>query len=156
MKRFLSVVFLLLLLLGLISQCRSMKNKGQGIKGNVTWVEGNQMPTISEDIQSSPQKDDGTAVKRTILIYPLTPLADATMENSLFTSVRGKPIAQVESDEKGYFEIELAPGTYSLFTQEENGLFANTFDLNGNIQPISVERGVWTSTTISINYKAAY
>ncbi|MFC3417600.1 carboxypeptidase regulatory-like domain-containing protein [Algoriphagus hitonicola] len=133
-----------------------MKSKGQGIKGQVTWIEGNQMPMISEEGEAAPERKTGEPIQRKIIIYPLTKISDTKMENSLFTAVDGKPIAEVESDEEGNFEVELAPGQYSVFTQEEDGLFANSFDLNGNIQPIQVEKGNWSELNILVNYKAAY
>ncbi len=156
MKQFLTILTFSLAL-GLFSQCKTMKQTGQGIKGQITWVEGNQMPLISQSGETTrSERKIGEPIQRKVIIYPLTKISDAKMENSLFTVANGKPIAQVESDEEGNFEVELAPGQYSVFTQEEGGLFANSFDLNGNIQPIEVEKGIWSKLNILVNYKAAY
>lgn len=155
MNQFLNILTFSLVVL-LFSHCKTMKNSEQGIKGQVTWVEGNQMPMISEEGQSTTERKTGRPIQRTIVIYPLTKISDAKMENSLFTAVNGKPVTEVESDEEGNFEVALAPGQYSVFTQEDSGLFANSFDLNGNIQPIQVEKGTWSKLNILINYKAAY
>ncbi|MCS5490165.1 carboxypeptidase regulatory-like domain-containing protein [Algoriphagus limi] len=136
--------------------CKSQTSESQGISGKVTWLEGNQMPMISEDGDASPVNPKGIPAKRTILIYPLTNLADSRMEDGLFVQVKGEPIAKTESDENGEYKLELSPGRYSIFTQEEDGLFANLFDGEGNIQPVTIRDKEWTILDIIINYKAVF
>ncbi|NVJ85806.1 MAG: carboxypeptidase regulatory-like domain-containing protein [Algoriphagus sp.] len=136
--------------------CKSQSSENQGITGKITWLEGNQMPMISEDGSATPPNPKGIPVKRTILIYPLTNLADSRMEDGLFVQVKGEPIAQTESDENGKYTLELSSGRYSIFTQEEEGLFANLFDGEGNIQPVTVKEREWTTLDIIINYKAVF
>ncbi len=149
-----SVFLILTSLLFTFSQCKTMKSEDQGIQGQVTWLEGNQMPMISESGKDS--NSPSTPAKRTIRVYPLINLADAKMVDGLFQSLAEEPIGEFETDEEGNFSISLSPGNYSVFTVEEDGLFANTFDGAGNIQPIKVENGTWAKLDILINYKAAY
>lgn len=144
-----------LILFSMLLACKPMKTENSGIKGTITWVEGNQMPQIVEDGQK-PTPSNSRPVQRKIQVYPLMKISDMKMEDGLFVSVMEKAIAEVESDENGLFALALPPGKYSLFTVEENGLFANVFDGEGNAMPITVTENEWTSITIEINYKAVY
>ncbi len=138
--------------------CKSMKTEAQGVSGKVTWLEGNQMPTIkSEDQKSnSSERIKGKPVVRVIKVYPLVNMADASLEDGLFQSIAGEPIAEVKSDENGDYSLRLPPGKYSLFTVEQDGLFANNFDGNGNIEPLIVKKGEWVIRDLVINYKAYF
>lgn len=144
-----------LLLLAFLSSCTLIKQDGQGVRGQVTWLEGNQMPKVTDQAEDS-ANPKGTPVKRVILIYPLTKLQDAKMENGLFQSLATEPITEGETDEKGSFSIELAPGSYSIFTKEHDGIFANSFDTDGNIQPLTIKKGEWQVLDIVINYRATF
>jgi hypothetical protein len=145
-------------LLLLLTQCKAMKTEDQGISGKVTWLEGNQMPTIiSDDQKSNPtERTKGKPVVRVIKVYPLVNMADARLEDGLFQAIVGDPITEVISDENGDYSLFLPPGKYSLFTVEEEGLFANSFDGNGNIEPIIIKKGEWVKRNLVINYKAYF
>lgn len=154
MKKIILILIAICFIIPLSSYNSSVK-KHQGIKGKVTWLEGNQMPTVSDKpIETGAHK--GEPVIRTIQIFPLVNLADAKMENGLFDTLEAKPITETTSNEKGEFKIKLPPGEYSVFTVEEDGLFANTFDQNGDIQPIIVKKKKWSKLDIVINYKAFF
>ncbi|MHA7130818.1 carboxypeptidase regulatory-like domain-containing protein [Algoriphagus namhaensis] len=112
------------------------------------------MPKITEEKTEANPKGD--PVQRKVVFYPLTSLEDAKLEDGLFRSVEGEPILEVETDEKGNYTAVLPPGNYSVFTQEEGGLFANRFDGEGNIQPVQVKQGEWSKLDITINYKAYF
>lgn len=146
-----SLIFLLLI----CTSCAVLKQGTQGIEGQVTWLEGNQMPKISDE-KTEETNPDGTPIQRVILVYPLTNLEDAKMENGLFQSIATDPILEIETNAEGKFSIELDPGNYSIFTQEEDGIFANSFDVEGNIQPVTIKSGKWQTLNIKINYKAYY
>lgn len=152
------IVLLLLALTTVFTftQCKPYQPEGQGITGQVTWLEGNQMPTISETGNESKKDPKGIPVKRTIRIYPLLKISDMSLEDGLFKSLAAKPITEIETDESGKYSIKLSPGRYSVFTVEEDGLFANTFDGEGNVQPVTVKEGEWTLLDIVINYKAVF
>ncbi|MDG1276303.1 MAG: carboxypeptidase regulatory-like domain-containing protein [Algoriphagus sp.] len=162
MKNIINSIFssgIFVILIGItFSQCKSQKSENQGIMGKVTWLEGNQMPTIKSEKDSSitSVNPKGTPVKRTLKIYPLTNLMDVKEQNGLFTSIAGEAIVSIESDETGNYSIELSPGKYSIFTVEEGGLFANSFDGQGNIQPIQIKKGEWLKKDIVITYKAYF
>lgn len=149
-------LFLALTTVFTFTQCKPYQPEGQGITGQITWLEGNHMPTISESGTESKNDPKGKPVKRTIRIYPLLKISDMRLEDGLFKSVNAKPITEIETDESGKYSIQLSPGRYSVFTVEEDGLFANTFDGEGNVQPVTVKQGEWTLVDIVINYKAVF
>ncbi|SHO63000.1 hypothetical protein [Algoriphagus zhangzhouensis] len=149
-----SSLFILFTLI--LMYCKPMKPEGEGVTGTVTWLEGNQMPGIIDEDSETEKNPKGVGVKRTLLIYPLTNVADTKNENGLFTSVSGKPVTTIETEEDGSYHLQLAPGRYSVFTKEENGLFANIFDGDGNIQPITIKENEWNLLDIIINYKAVF
>lgn len=78
------------------------------------------------------------------------------MEDGLFTAISGKPLTEVESNKQGKYSIQLSPGRYSVFIVEEQGLFANIFDGEGNVQPVTVRENEWTRLDVEVNYKAVY
>jgi hypothetical protein len=142
-------------LLSAFTACKPLKSDNSGITGTVTWIEGNQMPMVLEEGQKPP-KASLKPIKRKIQVFPLMKISDMKMENGLFVSVMEKPLAETESDNKGKFTLELAPGQYSIFTVEEEGLFANVFDGEGNVMPVTVREKEWTLIDIEVNYKAVY
>jgi hypothetical protein len=152
MKKIIWTFFVLFSWLG-FSSCKPMQTDGQGITGKVTWIEGNQMPMISD---SGEKRKEPEGIKRTVLIYPLTKFSDLKLENSLFIPPTTQALKEVETDSKGKFTIQLSPGRYSVFTVEEGGLFANIFDGEGNVMPVTVKEGQWTLLDILVNYKANY
>ncbi|MFC4874951.1 carboxypeptidase regulatory-like domain-containing protein [Negadavirga shengliensis] len=149
---------LLYFLLGfaLLAGCRSAKISTQGLKGQVFWVEGNQMPLISENGQALPENASKKPVKRTIKIHELTHINEARLGDYLLGDIETPQVALVETDEEGRFSVELPEGMYSVFTIEEQGYFANIFDLDSYINPVEVKKKRWTSVEIIINYEAAY
>ncbi|MCJ8163895.1 carboxypeptidase regulatory-like domain-containing protein [Pontibacter sp. E15-1] len=123
----------------------------QGIAGKVLWKSGNQMPSPD----APPSK--GRGVQRTVYVYQLTNAAQVTTTNGVFhTNITTKLVTQVETDAAGNFAVSLAPGRYSLFSQEDQGLFANRFDGENNIYPVEVQQGQVTAVEFVINYKASY
>ncbi len=140
----------------ILSNCAPYQPEGQGVVGKVTWLEGNQMPTIVEEGKKNKRTTVGEPVKRTVRVYPLITISDVTLEDGLFKSVAAKPITEVETDENGQYSVNLNPGRYSILTVEEGGLFASVFDGDGNIQPVTVKEKEWTLLDIVVNYKAAF
>lgn len=155
MNRIILIVFALTTIFT-FTQCKSYQPEGQGVTGQITWVEGNRMPTISDSGDESNKSSKGKGVKRTIRIYPLIKFSDLSLENGLVQNLAAKPITEIESDESGKYSLQLSPGRYSVFTVEEGGLFASIFDGEGNVQPVTVKAGEWTLLDIEINYKAVY
>ena len=123
----------------------------QGIAGKVLWQSGNQMPSPD----APPSK--GRGVQRTVYIYELTNGNQATTTDGVFhTNLQTALVTQVVTDANGNFAASLKPGVYSLFTEEEKGLYANLFDGENNIYPVAVEEGQVTTVEFLINYAASY
>lgn len=102
--------------------------------------------------KASPQE----GVQREILVYEATRLSDAVLQNGFFNQVKTRLVLQAMSQPDGSFKIKLPPGQYSVFVKEPEGLFANLFDSNNLINPVSVKPKEFTWLTIAIDYKAAY
>ena len=150
------LLYLVIFFVGMfLISCKAYKPEGQGIIGTVTWVEGNQMPTIS-DSESTPDRISPKPIKRTIQIYPLLKFEDLKVEDGLYTAVAAEPLQTVETDEKGKYSLQLDPGRYSVLVVEEGGLFASIFDGESHVQPVTVKENEWTLLDIEVNYKATY
>ena len=122
----------------------------QGVHGQVFWVSGNQMPG-PEAILSPNQ-----GAVREILVYELTNFNDVTQIGPFFRDIKTKMVASILSKPDGTFKLKLPPGSYSVFTKEKNGLYANLFDEKSNINPVLVKTGRYAWKTITIDYEAAY
>ncbi len=130
---------------------------GQGISGKVIWLEGNLMPTIKEESDTiTSSLTQGKPVERYIAIYKLTHRDQTVQEDGFYKEVGTTLIKKILSDEEGNFGTQLDTGRYSLFVEEPQGLFANRFDGNGNINPVEVKKDKVTEVTLKIDYKAAY
>lgn len=140
----------LLLTLLLFSVQVSVEAQKQGIKGQVFWISGNQMP--GPDESRSPQQ----GIVREVVIYTLVRLPEVKQEGSFFSNIQGQPVATVLSKADGSFKVKLPPGSYSVFVKEINGLFANLFDGDGNINPVTVKAKKYTWITLTVDYEAAY
>lgn len=113
------------------------------------------MPGIQNDDIPSPEKQ-GEGIARTVYIYDLTDRNEAVYQNGFFTEVNEALIEKVTSDENGYFSVALAPGSYSILIEEEQGLYANFFDGEGNIHPVHVYPDSVSHIDVIVDYKAAY
>ena len=151
-----AITFLTVVAVSLLYGCKAERVDTQGIVGQVYWIEGNLMPTVTDNGEEIPKKPKREKVKRTLRIYERTHINQATMEGTLFTNIETPLVAEIETEEDGSFVVGLSPGQYSIFTVEEKGYFASVYDLDSFIQPIEVKNGEWTTTEILINYKAAY
>ncbi len=123
----------------------------QGICGTIFWKAGNMMP--------SPDKPTPKAkpAQRELVVYDLTNTAETTRENGFYQTIATKFIKSVKSDEDGKFCVSLEEGRYSLFVREgDKGLYANSFDGNGNIFPIKVSKDKISITVFTIDYQASY
>lgn len=154
MKRFLFI--LSILFTGFFfTSCKPYKPEGQGITGTVTWLEGNQMPMVTQSGDPA-TKSAAKPIQRTVRVYPLIKFSDLKIENGLYTALAEKPITEVQTDENGKYSVQLSPGRYSIFVVEEGGLFANIFDGEGNVQPVTVKENEWTLLDLVVNYKAVF
>ena len=122
----------------------------QGLQGQVFWVSGNQMP--GPEAVLSPNQ----GAIREILIYELTAVTDATQVGPFFRDIKTRLVVSTQSKPDGTFKVKLPIGSYSVFTKERNGLYANLFDDKGYINPVTIKSGQYAWKTITIDYDAAY
>jgi hypothetical protein len=62
----------------------------------------------------------------------------------------------VSSDDAGFFEVALAPGSYSLFVVEDTLLYSNVIYESGNVFPVEVVSGGVAEVRFDITYSARY
>ena len=133
--------------------CRTPQSANDGIiRGELVWVTGNQMPGPDREPTTN-----GKPIQRVVVIYPPVNWNDCTVgEQGLYVEIPGEPVNTVLSDSTGLFMTHLPPGMYSVFTREENGLFASLMNGEGIINPVTIQRRDTTEIRIEINYTAAY
>ncbi len=120
--------------------------------GQIYKQTGNQLPDPDQ-----PQLK-GQLVSREIYIYKLTKVADTEGNGvSIFTKINTKFIKKTVSDKNGKYCLSLPAGNYSVFTKEPDlGFFANIFDGEMHINPVTIKKGQNPNFDITINYSAAY
>lgn len=149
---------LFVMALGLMSNRCSSEDVTQGIAGKVLWIEGNQMPSVIDEKnpQNTRQHPAPKGIEREVHIYELTTMGQANANGVFFSDIQTRLVEKVKTDEEGNFAVSLPAGTYSVFVQEEEGLFANKMDGQGNINPVEVNKDAITQLTLEVNYMAAY
>lgn len=120
----------------------------QGIAGQVWFWKGNFMPVSWGEICKQ---------QRSVYIYELTTMeeADKIEYTSFFSNVHTQLIEKVETDADGFFQLTLAPGTYSLFLEEPKGLYATYYSSIG-INPVEVAVDSVTQLELNITYEAVF
>ena len=126
--------------------------KKQGIKGTVTQVTGNQMP--SPDVPHAAPK----AFETTLYLFEKTNLKQVERQksSSFYTAIYTRLIKEIRTDARGRFKIRLEPGEYSVFTKKGDLYYANTFDQYNTIAPVKVVAGKFSDIIIKIDYDAVY
>lgn len=76
-------------------------------------------------------------------------------QTHLETAINTKLVTIVESDNEGFFQIELEAGNYSLFVKEEGKYYSNLFDSNG-IFPVNIDLDQVSEVRFDITYKATF
>ena len=142
--RVLAILFLL------FAHATAASAQKQGIKGQVFWLSGNQMP--GPGTVRPPQQ----GIVREVHIYRVATINDVEMDNNYYSKVKTEFVAKAVSGKDGYFKVRLEPGEYSVFTVEPKGLFANMFDVNQRINPVIVKPKKFSWVTITVDYEAAF
>ena len=130
-------VFILSLLcvITLMSACKKVPSITQGVYGTVKERYGDWMPGSSANHGERPIACD-------VYVYEYTTLAD--FNNVVFVnySIDAMPkpfVAKTTSNAKGFYEVNLAPGTYSIFLMDDGQLKSGgDVDAYGGINPITI------------------
>lgn len=122
----------------------------EGAWGDVWFWQGDFMPGCPT----------GTVkpVVRQVLFYELTGLDSAVTASPggpFYTRVMSKLVATTQSNGRGFFQVHLDPGTYSVFVREDTLLYSNSFDAEGHIFPVVVRNGEATGIRFNITYASA-
>ncbi len=160
-------------------------DQASGISGTVYRLSGNHMPAPNR--RTHPTVDSGrtsgagapssgnvaarTGVKATVCIFELTSDNQVVRKGSdgasgsgsggsspYYQAVLTHLIRQVDTDDKGYFQVALPPGTYSVFTKKGDLFYATQRDEKNNIAPVKVLPGKITRIQCSVesDHKVVY
>lgn len=140
---------LVVLILTCLLSC-TLLAQSQGIRGKVTWSEGSQMPGPDRNNEGS------RGIARKIYVYQVTSLEQVVEEDGFYKTINNQLIKIGKSRKNGRFSIKLPSGTYSVFIQEQKGLWANLFNEKNQINTVQINAGQWTPLSINVNYMAAY
>jgi hypothetical protein len=127
-------ILALLCVITLMSACQKEPSITQGVYGTVIERYGDWMPGSTADHGERPITCD-------VYVYEYTMLSDFNDSVSAPNSIDAMPkqlVAKTTSDSKGFYEIYLAPGTYSIFLLDDGKLHANGCDDYGGINPITI------------------
>jgi hypothetical protein len=127
-------ILALLCVITLMSACQKEPSITQGVYGTVIERYGDWMPGSTADHGERPVACD-------VYVYEYTMLSDFDGVYSVHYPIDAIPkplVAKTTSDSKGFYEINLVPGTYSIFLLEDGQLYANVADAYGGINPITI------------------
>ncbi len=128
----------------------------QGVWGNVRFWQGDHMPgTVGEGSSSGTI----TPVYRVIRVYKGTSINDNDSINassSFYEHINSELVAVVYSDTTGFYQTELPTGVYSIFTEEDQGLYANGFNSELVINPVTIDENSISQLDLDITYNAAF
>ena len=121
----------------------------EGMWGNVWFYKGDFMPGCPTG--------DITSVARKIYVYETTSTDQAKPKGTgpFYTDIETELITTTTSSDSGFFELQLAPGTYSLFVKEDDAFYANGIK-DGMINPVTVTSDSVTKVQLDITYQATY
>ena len=125
-----------------------------GLWGTVSSVEGNCMPTIPPSTNSC----KNCPVQRTVKIFQYTLLSNVTRSGNsavFFDSFNSPLVAQVDTDENGFFQVDIPAGHYSVAVVEDGKLYANSLDGQGGLNPVTIASGT-QNLNIAMTYKAVF
>lgn len=124
----------------------------QGICGDVILKRGNFMPSPDRPVPR------GLPVQREVLIFPLLNKnqVDSNDEGFINSVREAKAVKTIKTDKNGKFCVYLPIGRYSLIVREPEGLYANLFDAENNISPVSVQKNRRVDIKVEITHQAAF
>ena len=117
----------------------------QGVYGQVERVSGNCMPGIAgEDVRDNPCENGFIATS----IFVREPLA-----MTYYWENTSPLVAQGASNENGFYEVELPPGDYSIFVDDNGAEYCNGSS-DGIACPITIREGELLEMNLTIDHAA--
>jgi hypothetical protein len=111
-----------------------------GVWGTVSTIEGNCMPFIGTGTASTCK---AYAIQREVRIYAYTTTNDALPKNpliGLYDSFSTALLKTVQADAKGFYQVSLPDGKYTIVFVEDGKLYSNSFDNNGGLTAVEVKQ----------------
>ncbi len=128
-------IIALLCVITLMTSCTKEPSITQGVYGTVIERYGDWMPGSTADHGERP-------IACKVYVYEYTMLSDFGDGVSVNYPIDAMPkpfVAKTTSNAKGFYEINLAPGTYSIFLLDDGKLKAgNGLDDVGGITPVTI------------------
>lgn len=128
----------------------------QGVWGNVWFWESNFMPHSPD---AEPTSGKITPVIREIFVYRAITIGEISPYSSggvFYSYVPSELVAKASSDQTGFYQVALSPGTYSVFIKEGSVFYANGGDSQGRVNTVEVLPWTVTKLQLDINYQAAF
>jgi hypothetical protein len=114
----------------------------QGLYGRIVLYKGNCMPGARGCKTSHPS--------RKVLIRE--PVTDEQMSVTYLVRPRGL-VATATADRYGFYEVSLAPGTYSVFVEDDGREYCNSFGGRGEACQVTIGDGL-TERELKIDHAA--
>jgi len=126
----------------------------QGVYGYVEFWEGDFMPTVPP----APSRGTITPVERGIVVHTPTRFDSVTPVgySAFYTEIFTPRVAETSSNGRGFFQVELPPGSYSFFVIENSLFYANGGDGQGHLWPVTVLRDSLSFVKLNITYMATF
>jgi len=126
----------------------------QGVWGIVKFWEGDFMPVSPYGNTSGTV----TPVERKIYVFEKTHFSkvERVDYSGFYTKIYTDRIDSTVSNSKGFFELSLPPGEYSMFVKENSIYYSNSGDGYGYISPFTIKKDSLSRVEFNINYKATY
>jgi hypothetical protein len=132
-----------------ISACST---SGVLLKGKLQRVTGNNMPS-PDILREEPPGFAGT-------IYFFEPTianqADPAREPGVYRMSGKIPVAMTKADSLGQFQIRLKPGRYSVLIGRDGLYYSNITDLDGSINPFTINRRETKQLVLRADWDAVY
>lgn len=147
-----AVFAVFLLLTSCCSTRKASTTLRQGIRGYVYEETGNRMPSPERDLP----KPKG--LKTTVYLFEPTRIDQVVRvgQSPFYSSITTRQLGSVDTDEKGFFALELPAGSYSLFVKVNDLFYSNRFDMNNIIAPVVVDTGLVREVNIMVSAGATY
>ena len=142
-------IFALLSIIILMTSCKKEPTITQGVYGTVIERYGDWMPGSTAD-------HGERSVACDVYVYDYTMLSDFDGVYSVHIPLDAMPkplVAKTKSNAKGFYEINLAPGTYSILLLDNGKLDSGYgWDDNGGISPITINSNEKLERELILNH----